>query len=136
MIKKGIFETSDNDEKKTTEGTLDKGSVTEKKVALEAPEELGDQKELTDDQTARQKARQEIEKMDLDDSLKAQTQSSVDDVKSLEDQKKIEHLLGIAKAKGVIFAVTVAKKMDDPFVLDAFHDALVKNGYYKEFLRE
>ena len=38
-----------------------------------------------------------------------------------------------AKSKGVVYAVNVAKKMDDPFVLDKLHDNLAKEGYYKSF---
>ena len=96
---------------------------------------MAEQQELTDDQIAHQKARREIEGMDLDDGLKAQAHQSVANLQSLDDQKKIQYLLGLAKDKGVIFAVIAAKKLNDPFVLDMFHDALVKNGHYKEFLK-
>jgi hypothetical protein len=49
----------------------------------------------------------------------------------MEKEMKVKKLLEIAKAKGVIFAVSVAKKINDPYVLDSLHDRLIEGGYYK-----
>ena len=54
----------------------------------------------------------------------------------LEKYKKkgvLKRLLGIAKEKGVSEAVAIAKKMNDPFVLDILHDILVQEGFYNKF---
>lgn len=56
-------------------------------------------------------------------------------------EAKIETLVKLAMAKGVIHAVQVARHMDDNYALDEFHDrlmaeelhdALTKNGLIKE----
>jgi len=73
--------------------------------------------------------------MDLDDNLKIHMQSQAQEIQSLEENEKVKSLLKIAKEKGVIFSVNVAKKMNDPYILDTFHDVLAKEGYYKEFLK-
>jgi hypothetical protein len=78
--------------------------------------------------------RANIERMDLDDGLKTQANSQAQQMKSLADDAKLAKLLDDAKKKGVIYAVTVAKKMD-PYILDSLHDLLAKEGYYKNFLK-
>ena len=57
-------------------------------------------------------------------------------IQTLGEEEKIEHLLEITKDKGIAFAVRVAKQMNDPYVLDTFHDILVKEwASYKQFLK-
>ena len=97
--------------------------------------ELSEKTELEKDQFDHKKIRQELEAIDLDDESKNQVTHHASDFQSLEIQQKTEKLLHLAKEKGVVFAINVAKKMDDPFVLDTFHDLLVKEGYYKKFLK-
>lgn len=81
------------------------------------------------------KAREEIEKFDLDDNLKLQIQNQARSIKYLEEEKKIEKLLVLAHKNGVVHAVNVAKNINDSYLLDKFHDILVKEGFYKEFLK-
>ena len=107
---------------------------------VKSPEELGeiyDKKELTpaNEVTSQKELREQIEGMDLDDNLKIQAQSHAQQIKSLEEEEKLKHLLEIARSKGVIYAVNVAKKMDDPYVLDKFHDMLTEKGMYKKFMK-
>lgn len=80
---------------------------------------------------------------------KKQTAAKDDDVdKDAEDVSKkqdaegqIQHLVDLAMNKGVIYAVKVAKHLEDNYVLDMFHDrmlaeelhnALMKKGLIKE----
>lgn len=77
--------------------------------------------------------RQEIEAMDVDDDLKPQVSQAASDLKNAAPDEKIKKLLLVAEQKGVVYAVTVAKKMDDPYVLDMLHDALAAQGHYKKF---
>jgi hypothetical protein len=100
-----------------------------------APNEIAEQKESVKEQATHHALRQEIENMELDDQAKLQVQSHANDLQSLQHNEKIKNLLQIAKTKGVIFAVNVAKKMNDPYLLDVFHDMLAKEGYYKEFFK-
>jgi len=52
------------------------------------------------------------------------------------EKEKIEHLLEMAREKGVLFAIQVAKKMNEPFLLDTLHDALAREGYYQKFMKK
>lgn len=113
-----------------------KESFNEQKVRdLEKSEEIIEKEASDDDKAAHQKIRQEIEAMDLDDSLKIQAQTQAQSIQFLDAQKKIKNLLQIAKVRGVVYAVKVAKEMNDPYLLDIFHDALAKEGYYKNFIK-
>ena len=42
------------------------------------------------------------------------------------------HLLQIARDKGVIFAIQLVRKMNEPYLLDVFHDTLAREGFYKK----
>ena len=50
-------------------------------------------------------------------------------------KEKIEHLLETAREKGVVFAIQVAKRMNEPYLLDILHDTLAQEGFYKDFLK-
>ena len=54
------------------------------------------------------------------------------DYVSKPNELQVKGSQAITDAKGVIYAVNVAKKMNDPFILDTFHDALVEGGYYED----
>ncbi len=100
-----------------------------------AEKELGEHKERlpSPEVESHEKLRQEIEAMDVNDGLKPQVSQTAQDIKSNTPEEKIKKLLLIAQQKGVVYAVNVAKKMDDPYVLDMLHDALAKEGLYKKF---
>lgn len=97
--------------------------------------EPAEKKEIIEDKSTREKIKEQIESIDLDDALTVQAQTHANDLKSQQAQVKIQSLLQIAQKKGVVFAVHVAKKMNDPYLLDMFHDALAQEGYYKKFLK-
>ena len=105
----------------------------EKLPSLNEQKEAQEKKELTKERASNQQLRQEIESMDLDDGLKKQAANSASTIKSLDDPKKIKKLLELARLKGITYAVHVAKQMNDPYILDTFHDVLAKEGYYKKF---
>ena len=118
------------EEKKGQESAdLEPVGVEKESAEVQAPHEgeqdVQDEKEI----------REEIENTDLDDSLKSQVQDDTNNVAVLEEEKKIKHLLALAEKKGVIYAVKIAKDMDDPYLLDKFHDLLIEKGYYKQFAK-
>lgn len=80
-----------------------------------------------------QELRQQIESMDLSDGLKQHAVASAQSLASAPPEEKIRKLLLLAEEKGVVYAVNVAKKMDNAFILDALHDALAQKGLYKKF---
>ena len=49
----------------------------------------------------------------------------VSSIKELERQKQVKILADLALEKGVHHAVAIAKKIDNAYVLDEFHDALI-----------
>ncbi len=74
----------------------------------------------------------------------ADTENLVEDARMVNAEKeaeaKIVKLVGLAKEKGVIYAVKVARHVEDNYTLDEFHDrlayefhaALIKEGLIKE----
>jgi DUF1009 family protein len=80
--------------------------------------------------------RREIEMMKLDEATKQEAAKGVQRLEFLGQKEKIEHLLKIAHEKGVLTAVQMAKEMNDPYLLDVFHDLMAKEGFYKSFLKK
>ncbi len=97
---------------------------------------VSERKETTqDEKIVSDELRKEIELMELDDNLKAEAKKKAEKIEFLGEKEKIEHLLEIAREKGVIFAIKVAKETNDPYLLDILHDILAKEGYYKSFTK-
>lgn len=79
--------------------------------------------------------REKIENIELADDLKQQATVQANTITSLSEEEKMKSLLKAAKEKGVVYAVALAKKMNDPYILDMLHDTLAKEGHYKDFLK-
>jgi len=77
--------------------------------------------------------RREIELMEVDPDLKEEAEKKAKVIEFLGSAEKIEHLLQIARDRGLVFAIKTAKGMNDPHSLDTLHDILTKEGYYKKF---
>jgi poly-D-alanine transfer protein DltD len=63
-----------------------------------------------------------------------QQQATAQTAQKLKDQPKdrqIQLLTELAFEKGVVEAVEVAKNLDNPYLLDEFHDALIDEFYKK-----
>jgi len=95
--------------------------------APERKETLPEEKIVADE------LRREIEMMKIDDKLKDEAKKKAQKIEFLGEKEKIEHLLELAREKGIVFAVNVAREMKDPYLLDIFHDILAREGYYKDF---
>ncbi len=65
-----------------------------------------------------------------------------DDLKKEENEKKlkvknkIKLLLALGEKKGLQHSIKEAKKENDPFLLDLYHDVLAKDGAYKKFFKK
>ncbi len=57
------------------------------------------------------------------------TKQKITDIKEMERPRQIEALTDLALEKGVHYAVDIAKKIDNAYVLDEFHDTLVDHLY-------
>lgn len=74
--------------------------------------------------------KREIEMMELEEKLKPEAEKAREKIEFLGEKDKIEHLLEIAREKGLVFAIQVAKKMNEPYLLDLLHDTLAQEGFY------
>lgn len=74
-----------------------------------------------------------IESIELDEVSKEEASIHADEIKELEDEKRIKKLIDLARSKGVIHSINIAKKLKefDPYILDKLHDALAENELYK-----
>ncbi len=52
-------------------------------------------------------------------------------IKAQPKERQVQLLTGLAFEKGVSHAIEVAKRLDNPYILDEFHDALVDELYNK-----
>jgi len=89
--------------------------------------------ETKEDRIVLGELRQEIEKMELDDNGKVEAEKAREKISFLGEKEKIDHLLDLARQKGVVFAIQVARRMNEPYLLDILHDTLAQEGYYKDF---
>lgn len=60
--------------------------------------------------------------------------SKADDIREKEHREQVEALVEIALTKGVLEAVSVARHLDNPHLLDDFHDMLI-DEYYEKLLQ-
>ena len=79
--------------------------------------------------------RREIELMEVDEKTKEEAEKKAKKIEFLGEEDKIEHLLQIAREKGLVFAISVARKMNEPYLLDVLHDTLAREGFYKDFTK-
>ncbi|MCX6724036.1 MAG: hypothetical protein NT155_02550 [Candidatus Staskawiczbacteria bacterium] len=118
---------------KGTPGKEKKPSTPEQAVhfekeSLEVPER---KKEISsDDARISAELRKEIEMMELDENTKKDAEAKAEKIEFLGEKDKIEHLLQMAREKGVVFAIQVARKMNEPYLLDILHDTLAREGFY------
>ncbi len=117
------------------------GIPEKKNISGEQPAHFEQEKNIEKKETAQdekivsQELRREIELMELDDTLKKQAEQKANKISFLADDDKLKKLLKIAREKGLVFAIKVAKSMNDPFILDTLHDALAREGYYKDLIK-
>ncbi|MGD0577201.1 MAG: hypothetical protein ABSA74_03950 [Candidatus Staskawiczbacteria bacterium] len=115
-----------------------KTSATEQAVHFDWEKEKKVEKKETssDEKAISEELKREIELMSIDENLKKQAEQKANKIQFLADDDKLKELLKIAREKGVIFAIQVAKKMNEPYLLDVLHDILAKEGYYKNFIKK
>ena len=109
----------------------------EKEAKKESPPAGGEKKEILtqEEEAIKEELKREINAMSLDENLKKEAEDKARKIGALDEEKKLKHLLEIAKNKGVLFAIKIAEEMKDPYILDTFHDLLVMEGLYKNFVK-
>lgn len=109
---------------KTEKSVEEQKEIEQKRIPVEEEEAI--EKQL----------RKEIEAMQLSPELQEEALVKAKKIEFLGEKEKLEQLMKIAKERGLEFAVKVAKDMNDPYILDIFHDILAKEGFYKKFLKQ
>lgn len=84
----------------------------------------------------RQNLLREVSEMEDIPELKKEAQEKANQIGSLGLEQIFERLLEVARQKDLVRAIQVAKNMNDPNILDSFHDYLAENGRYKEFIKD
>jgi hypothetical protein len=112
-------------------------SVDEQKIEFrkETDPDLEKRENLAEEKIVSEELRREIEMMELDEKLKDEAEKKAQKISFLGEKEKIEQLLKITHEKGVASAVQIARRMNDPYLLDIFHDVLAREGYYKNFTK-
>ena len=87
---------------------------------------------LRDDEIISAELKRELDLMENDETAKANVEKEKERIEFLGEKEKLQHLLQIAREKGVVYAIQVAKKMNDPYLLDLLHDILAKEGFYQK----
>ena len=114
-----------------------KTPAVEQAVNQKELEKAQENKEIaSEEKVVADELRREIDLMQIDDNLKQQAEQKANKISFLADDAKLKQLLDMAREKGVIFAIQVAKKMNDPYILDTLHDVFAKEGLYKDFLKK
>jgi ribosomal protein S3 len=89
---------------------------------------------LAEEKIIRDKLEKEVELMQTSSpQLQDEAQKKAQDIKELDAEGKLKGLFDLAQSKGLPFAITAAQTMDDPYILDVFHDLLIKQGFYGKF---
>ncbi len=104
---------------------------------VEENKETKEKKELTDqEREERRKLIEEIKKTSISSAQdEEEAEKEAESISTLSAKAKIKHLLALAQTKGVFFAVNVAKKLNDAYLLDIFHDILIKEKIFRKFLK-
>lgn len=111
-------------------------SASEQPIHFEQEGAIPEKREISpDDKIVSDELRREIEMMELDDKTKAEAEKKAEKIEFLGEKEKIEHLLKMAREKGLVFAIQVARKMNEPYLLDILHDTLAREGFYKDFTK-
>lgn len=99
--------------------------IEQKKPQLESATESSQKESLV-----RNEIKQFVEHMSQSSSAPTPTHTqTASQIQAMEPNQKVGSLINLVYQKGIDHAVTVAKKLDDPALLDEFHDTLVDNLY-------
>ncbi|MEA3296026.1 MAG: hypothetical protein U9Q27_02725 [Patescibacteria group bacterium] len=92
--------------------------------------------EIAEKEKIEQKIKKETEKNQSPYQDRKREEKESEKIKKQSVQGKLRHFLDLAKTQGIVEAMQAVKKMNDPYLLDLFHDALAEQGLYKKSLKE
>jgi len=116
---------------------FDKQNESKKEVPSFSEKEISQEIPVTEKDSSYNKILSKIKKKSGDDK---DTGSVVSDAKSVsqktDSESQIKHLVGLAINKDVVYAVKVAKHLEDNYVLDMFHDKLLSDELHDALVRK
>lgn len=130
-----MIDTKDKQEKEsagTSEVVPEREVAQQEQGSVKTPEA---QETLRDNEAVSAELKRSIELMGLEPGMEKDAEKEREKIGFLGEEEKLDHLLKMAREKGPVYAVRIASKMGDPFILDTLHDTLSKQGYYKGFVK-
>ncbi len=112
---------------------------SEKKV-VEEKKEIVEEKKIETESAKEEPKKEEVKKEEVAPVASpippsSRVRKQIKSLKSLDRQSQIKSLCYLAFKKGLDFAVEVARGLNDPYILDEFHDVLV-DELRKELVKE
>lgn len=99
--------------------------------------ELSEKRALSEEEKGlREELEQEVMKVKLSTQAQVQAQVQAEEIKKQAVEGQIRHLLDLAQAQGLAFSVEVARRTNNHYLIDKFHDTLTQGGLFKKFLRK
>ena len=108
---------------------------------IEGVEKGIEKKEIKEDKVEeerkiRERLEKEVELMQTSSpQLQDEAQEKAQEIKGFDAERKLRGLLDLAQSKSLSFAIATARAMGDAYILDVFHDLLVKGEFYKRFIK-
>ncbi len=109
-------------EKEKIEQFIEKGIETEPQVIEKEPE-------------LKQKEEKQEPIPSISPKTKDEDKEEVSEIEKLQLPGKVERLFNLADSKGLFYAIEVAKKTGDGFLIDTFRDRLAQDKYYEKYLK-
>lgn len=129
------------EEKKTTEAEQKLHELAEKMYSA--------RKESAEEKEAGPELLNETEKLNREELVKKMQSKQLSDEDTVAVQAhavdvsrasgagaQLTKLVNLAHAKGVLYAIEVARKMRDPHLLDALHDMLAKDDNFRQLVEK
>lgn len=111
--------------------------IAKKKESLVLPE-VKEAKEVVDAEkdAAYAKIASRLTKDNDDEEAAAVKSDAALVAKKNDAEDQIQHLLDLSKVKGVVYAVKVARQVDDNYILDMLHDKMIGEEFQKALAKE
>jgi phage head maturation protease len=107
----------------------------EQRLEVEKQLEKGSEFLTEKEKIEKEKIQEKIKKVAFQPTEEEEAKKEVTSIKSMALPGKIDRLFEIANEKGLFFALKIAENTGDGYLIDIFHDLLVKDGTYKKYLK-
>lgn len=123
----------DNSLKKEEPGPEKRESIEGILEKLKKEEIIREQELTPEKKKEKERLKKEIEKISLSEEEKIAAYQEAERIKKEKVKGQLKKLFDLAKTKGLVYAVEVARATDDPLLVDLFHDLLAENERFRRF---